>query len=121
MSKEAFDKLLGQLDSEDRENIYAMAAAYGLTFDDPSWIPFALTQVTLISLQEEIDHAADAIEKAADHALRKINTKAQTVGESAKTVLEAQAHVLTRIGQSLRALWSSPLKHRTQSPTYNNG
>ncbi|MBR8393957.1 hypothetical protein KDX11_31965 [Burkholderia cenocepacia] len=104
MSKEAFDKLLGQLDSEDRENIYAMAAAYGLTFDDPSWIPFALTQATLVTLQEEIEQAASAIGEAADHALRKINTKAQTVGESTKNVLEAQAHALTRIGQSLRAL-----------------
>lgn len=104
MSKEAFDRLLGQLDSEDRENIYAMAAAYGLTFDDPSWIPFALTQATLITLQEEIEQAARAIEEAADHALRKISTKAQTVGESTKTVLEAQAHALTRIGQALRAL-----------------
>lgn len=104
MSKEAFNKLLGQLDSEDRENIYAMAAAYGLSFDDPSWIPFALTQATLVTLREEIEQAANAIEEAADHALRKINAKAQTVGESTKAVLEAQAHVLTRIGQSLRAL-----------------
>lgn len=104
MSKEAFNKLLGQLDSEDRENIYAMAAAYGLDFDDPSWIPFALTQATLITLQEEIEQAASAIEEAADHALRKISAKAQTVGDSTKTVLEAQAHALTCIGQSLRAL-----------------
>jgi hypothetical protein len=113
MSREAFDKLLGQLDGEEREKIYAMAAAYGLDFGDPSWIPFALTQATLVTLREEINEAASAIEEAVDQALHKLDARAKTVEKSTRTVLEAQAHVLARIGQSLRALEASAVeKHK---------
>lgn len=44
MSKQAFDKMMAQLPPTDRERIHQAAMAYGLDFDSPEWIPFAVTQ-----------------------------------------------------------------------------
>lgn len=99
MGTEAFDRLLSRLDPDERERIHAMAVAYGLTFDDPSWIPFAITQTTLDELKAQVEDAADAIEKAADLALRKIGNSARVVSNQAQTVIEAQSIAV----QGLRA------------------
>lgn len=99
MSREAFDMLLARLASEDRERIREMAMAYGLTFDDPSWVPFAITQVTLDELKAQVEDAADEIKKAADLALRKIGNSARVVSNQAHTVIEAQSKAV----QELRA------------------
>lgn len=90
MGSEAFDQLLSRLDSEDRERIHEMAMAYGLTFDDPSWVPFAVTQMTLDVLKAEVDEAVDEIEKAADRALRRIGSNAQSVSSQVQIMAEAQ-------------------------------
>lgn len=94
MSGEAFDRLLSRLDSEDRQRILEMAMAYGLTFDDPSWVPFAITQVTLDELKAQVEAAADEIEKAADLALRKIGNSARVVSNQAQSVIEAQSRAV---------------------------
>lgn len=67
-----------------------MAMAYGLTFDDPSWVPFAVTQMTLDVLKAEVDEAVDEIEKAADRALRRIGSNAQSVSSQVQIMAEAQ-------------------------------
>ncbi|EIF28991.1 hypothetical protein BCh11DRAFT_04419 [Burkholderia sp. Ch1-1] len=94
MGSEAFDRLLSRLDTEDRERIHEMAMAYGLTFDDPSWVPFAITQVTMDELKAQVEDAADEIEKAADLALRKVGNSARVVSNQARTVIEAQSRAV---------------------------
>ncbi|MET3448796.1 hypothetical protein [Ralstonia sp. 1138] len=103
MSKQAFDQLLAQLEPQARENIYAMAAAYGLSFDDPAWVLFAVTRATLEELKAQIDLSAEAIEEAADNALRKVGADVQGVSEQARAVIAAQAKWLQTSHQALRA------------------
>ncbi|MBB2930477.1 hypothetical protein [Paraburkholderia silvatlantica] len=79
MSSKAFDELLSRLEPEDRDRIREMAIAYGLTFDDPSWIPFAITQMTLDELQDQVGDASAAMKEAADLALRRIGNSARNV------------------------------------------
>ncbi|WP_144158058.1 hypothetical protein [Paraburkholderia sp. BCC1885] len=104
MSKQAFDALLEELDEDERTNIYAAAAAFGLSFDDPSWVPFAITRVTLADLKQEADEIADEIEAAADRALNKIDTRVQAVSEQARNVIETQAKALGNIHRALETL-----------------
>src|ERR1700692_1258558 len=113
MSREAFDMLLSRLDSEDRERIREMAMAYGLTFDDPSWVPFAITQVTLDELKAQVEDAADEIEKAADLALRKIgNTR--VVSNQAHTVIEAQSKAVQGLRDTILDIErASAIEYRT--------
>ncbi len=70
MSKQAFDKLMGQLPEEDKKTIYATAAAYGLDFEAPEWIPFAISQHGLIAIQHAIDDLGVAIQTGSDYAIR---------------------------------------------------
>ncbi len=70
MSKQAFDKLMGQLPEEDKKAIYAAAAAYGLDFDSPEWIPFAITQHGLLAIQHAIEDLGAAVKEGSDHAIR---------------------------------------------------
>ncbi|HKU00270.1 MAG TPA: hypothetical protein VJS30_27620 [Paraburkholderia sp.] len=104
MSSEAFDRLLSRLNTEDRERIREMAMAYGLTFDDPSWVPFAITQMTLDELKAQVDEVAQEMENAADHALRKIGNKVQAVSAQVQAMTEAQSATSRRHQETLRAL-----------------
>lgn len=104
MGSEAFDLLLSRLDDEDRERIHEMAIAFGLTFDDPSWIPFAITQMTLDVLKEEVEEAADEIEKAADRALSRIGNKAQVISREVGTVIEAQSRIIRDLRETMREI-----------------
>jgi hypothetical protein len=114
MSREAFDMLLSRLDSEDRERIREMAMAYGLTFDDPSWVPFAITQVTLDELKAQVEDAADEIEKAADLALRKIGNSARVVSNQAHTVIEAQSKAVQGLRDTILDIErASAIEYRT--------
>ncbi|MFX1671568.1 hypothetical protein PWR63_04595 [Paraburkholderia sp. A2WS-5] len=111
MSGEAFDQLLSRLGTEDRERIHQMAMAYGLTFDDPSWVPFAITQMTLDQLKAQIEEVAQGIENAADHALRKIGNKAQAVTAQVQAITEAQSIAFKRHHDALRALEQESIAH----------
>jgi hypothetical protein len=104
MSSEAFDRLLSRLDTEDRERIHEMAMAYGLTFDDPSWVPFAITQMTLDELKAQVGEAVEEIESAADRALHKIGNKAQAVSGQVQAMTEAQSVAYSSHRDTLRAL-----------------
>jgi hypothetical protein len=101
MGSEAFDLLLSRLGYGDRERIHDMAIAYGLTFDDPSWVPFAITQVTLDELKAQVEDAAKAIEEAADLALRRIGSRAREAGDQAQTMIEAQSAAVTNLRDAI--------------------
>lgn len=101
MSSEAFDLLLSRLDREDRERIRETAIAYGLSFDDPSWVPFAITQMTLNELKAQVEEAANAIEQAADLALRKIGNSARVVSNQAQSVIEAQSKAVLGLRETI--------------------
>ncbi|AOJ87572.1 hypothetical protein WS87_13275 [Burkholderia sp. MSMB0856] len=101
MSSEAFDLLLSRLDPDDRERIREMAIAYGLTFDDPSWIPFAITQMTLDELKAQIKDATTAIEDAADLALRKIGNRAREASHQAQAVIDAQSKAVLGLRETM--------------------
>ncbi|CAG4920963.1 hypothetical protein R54767_04766 [Paraburkholderia gardini] len=114
MGSEAFDMLLSRLDSEDRERIREMAMAYGLTFDDPSWVPFAITQVTLDELKAQVEDAADEMEKAADLALRRIGNSARVVSNQAYTVIEAQSRAVQGLRDAMLDIErASAVEYRT--------
>lgn len=104
MSSEAFDQLLSRIDDEDRERIHEMAIAYGLSFDDPSWVPFAITQMTLDELKVQTADAAKEIGQAADRALRKIGNSAQSVSAQVQLMAEAQSATLKSHQDTLDAL-----------------
>lgn len=91
MSLEAFDRLLARLDAGERERIHAMAIAYGLNFDDPSWVPFAITQMTLDTLKAQVEQAADELEKTADRVLNRIGSEALAVSAQVQTMTEAHS------------------------------
>lgn len=91
MGSEAFDRMMERLDSEDREHIHQMAISYGLNFDDPSWVPFAITQMTLFEMEDLSADTVKEIEKATDRALNRIGSKAQEVSREARKVIEEQA------------------------------
>ncbi|HEM7879386.1 hypothetical protein LGM58_22600 [Burkholderia contaminans] len=101
MSSEAFDLLLSRLDPDDRERIREMAIAYGLTFDDPSWVPFAITQTTLDELKTQVDDAAKAIEDAADLALRKIGNGARDASNQAQAVINSQSKAVLGLRETM--------------------
>ena len=104
MSGAAFDRLLSRLDPEERKRIHEMAIAYGLSFDDPSWVPFAITQMTLDELKVQVEEVAQEIENAADHTLRKIGNKVQAVSAQVQAMAEAQSAASRRHQEILRAL-----------------
>ncbi|KWH23388.1 hypothetical protein WL99_26240 [Burkholderia cepacia] len=101
MSSAAFDRLLSRLDHADRERIHEMAIAYGLTFDDPSWVPFAITQMTLDELKAQAEDTAKAIEEASDLALRKIGNSARVVSNQAQSVIEAQSKAVLSLRETI--------------------
>ena len=101
MSSEAFDLLLSRLEPDDRERIREMAIAYGLTFDDPSWIPFAITQMTLDELKAQVEDAAKAIEDTADLALRKIGNSARDASNQAQTVIDTQSKAVLGLREAM--------------------
>ncbi|MFX1716146.1 hypothetical protein [Paraburkholderia sp. A1RO-5L] len=103
MSSAAFDQLLSRLEAEERERIHEMAIAYGLSFDDPSWVPFAITQMTLGELKAQLGEMAVEIENAADHALRKIGNKMQAVSAQVQAMAETQSAASRRHQEILRA------------------
>lgn len=70
MSKQAFDKIMSQLPEEDKKNIYAVAAAYGLDFDSPEWIPFAISQHGLIAIQHAIGDLGQAVKEGSAFAIK---------------------------------------------------
>lgn len=104
MSSEAFDRLLSRIDDEERERIHEMAIAYGLSFDDPSWVPFAITRVTLDELRTQTADAAKEIGQATDRALRKIGSSAQSVSAQVQAMAEAQSAALKGHQDTLKAL-----------------
>lgn len=81
MSKQAFEKVMSQLPEEDKKNIYAVAAAYGLDFDSPEWIPFAVSQHGLVAIQRAIVELGTAIKEGSDYA----------IAEAMKAFAEAKA------------------------------
>ncbi|HDR9880346.1 TPA: hypothetical protein QDE50_25240 [Burkholderia cenocepacia] len=101
MSSAAFDLLLSRLEPDDRERIREMAIAYGLTFDDPSWIPFAITQMTLDELKAQVEDVAKAIEDAADLALRKIGSSARDASNQAQAVIDAQSRAVLGLRETM--------------------
>ncbi|CAM2194913.1 conserved protein of unknown function [Paraburkholderia kururiensis] len=101
MSSAAFDRLLSRLDHEDRQRIHEMAIAYGLTFDDPSWVPFAVTQMTLDELKAQVEDTVKAIGDAADLALRKIGNSARVVSNQAQSVTEAQSQAVLGLRKTI--------------------
>lgn len=104
MSSEAFDRLLSRIDDEERERIHEMAIAYGLSFDDPSWVPFAITRMTLDELRTQTADAAKEIGQAADRALRRIGNSAQSVSAQVQVMAEAQSAALKCHQDTLKAL-----------------
>ena len=75
----------------ERERIREMVVVYVLGFDNPPWVPFAITQVTLHELKAQVEEAAHEMQKAADLALRRIGNSARVVSSQAPTVIEAQS------------------------------
>ncbi|WP_321891841.1 hypothetical protein [Paraburkholderia tropica] len=103
MSLEAFDLLLSRLDAGERERIHAMAIAYGLNFDDPSWVPFAITQMTLDTLKAQVEQAADELEKTADRVLNRIGSEALAVSAQVQTMTEAHSIAFTSHSKIMQA------------------
>ncbi|MEK6291171.1 MAG: hypothetical protein V4793_07230, partial [Paraburkholderia tropica] len=81
-----------------------MAIAFGLTFDDPSWVPFAITQATLDELKKQVDDAADAMEKAADVALRRIGSSARVACNQVQAAVEAQNAATGKMREAMLAI-----------------
>ncbi|WP_343675903.1 hypothetical protein [Paraburkholderia heleia] len=104
MGSEAFDRLMERLDSEDRERIHEMAISYGLTFDDPSWVPFAITQMTLFEMEDLSADTVKEIEKATDRALNSIGNKAQEVSREARKVIEEQTRAIEQLRATMREM-----------------
>lgn len=69
MSQQAFNRLMSQLPEEDKKKIYAAAAAYNLSWDDPEWIPFAISQHGLLSIQKATRELEDALKRGSAHAV----------------------------------------------------
>ncbi|PYE21309.1 hypothetical protein C7410_115152 [Paraburkholderia silvatlantica] len=101
MSSKAFDELLSRLEPEDRDRIREMAIAYGLTFDDPSWIPFAITQMTLDELQDQVGDASAAMKEAADLALRRIGNSARATCNQVQAVMETQSKAVEELRSAI--------------------
>ncbi len=97
MGSEAFDRMMERLDSEDREHIHQMAISYGLNFDDPSWVPFAITQMTLFEMEDLSADTVKAIEEATDRALNRVGNKVKEVGREASKIIEEQALAIERL------------------------
>lgn len=92
MSKQAFDKVMSQLPEEDKKNIYAVAAAYGLDFDSPEWIPFAVSQHGLVAIQRAIVELGAAIKEGSDYAIAEaMKALAEAKAAEMETLLEAAA------------------------------
>lgn len=70
MSQQAFEKLMAYLPAKDRENINAIGMAYGLDFRSPEWIPFAISQHGLLSIQQAIVAFNTAIQQGSDDAIK---------------------------------------------------
>lgn len=85
MSKQAFEKLMTQLPHEDKKNIYAVAAAYGLDFEAPEWIPFAVSQHGLLSIQRAIVDLNTAVTEGSNFAIGQA-MKALTAAKEAELV-----------------------------------
>ena len=60
---------MAQLPEEDKKGIYAAAAAYGLDFDSPEWIPFAISQHGLLAIQHAIEALGAAVKEGSDYAI----------------------------------------------------
>ncbi len=99
MSKQAFDKLMGQLPDEDKKAIYAAAAAYGLDFDSPEWIPFAVSQHGLLAIQHAIEDLGAAIKEGSDHAIREAMKAIHVAKDAELSEVEKAA---AEIGAGLR-------------------
>lgn len=69
MSQQAFEKLMAYLPAKDRENITAIGMAYGLDFKSPEWIPFAISQHGLLSIQNGIIAFHDAVKQGSTSAI----------------------------------------------------
>jgi hypothetical protein len=70
MSQQAFNKLMEYLPKEDREKINAVGMAYGLDFKSPEWIPFAISQHGLLSIQKAIVTVNEAIKQGSAVAVQ---------------------------------------------------
>lgn len=100
MSKQAFEKVMSQLSEEDKKNIYAVAAAYGLDFDSPEWIPFAVSQHGLVAIQRAIVELGTAIKEGSDYA----------IAEAMKTLAEAKAAELETLQAAAAASQASVME-----------
>lgn len=85
MSSQAFEKLMTQLSQEDQKNIYAVAASYGLDFKAPEWIPFAVSQHGLLSIQRAIVDLNTAVIDGSNFAIGQA-MKALTAAKEAELV-----------------------------------
>lgn len=93
MSKQAFEKLLSELSQEDKTKIYAAAVAYGLDFESPEWIPFAISQHGLLSIEQAIVDLRAAVTESSNFAIKQI-MKALTVAKDVELAkLQAAAAV----------------------------
>ncbi|OZB69356.1 MULTISPECIES: hypothetical protein [Betaproteobacteria] len=99
MSKQAFDKLMGQLPDEDKKAIYAAAAAYGLDFESPEWIPFAISQHGLLAIQHAIEDLGAAVKEGSDHAIRQAMKAIHAAKDAELSEVEKAA---AEIGAGLR-------------------
>lgn len=89
MSKQAFDKIMSQLPEEDKKNIYAVAAAYGLDFDSPEWIPFAISQHGLIAIQHAIGDLGQAVKEGSAFAIKQAMQALASVKDAELEKLQA--------------------------------
>ena len=85
MSKQAFEKLMTQLSDDEKKNIYAITAAYGLDFESPEWIPFAVSQHGLLSIQRAIVDLNTAVIDGSNFAIGQA-MKALTAAKEAELV-----------------------------------
>jgi hypothetical protein len=85
MSRQAFDKMLSLLPDGDRANILAVAATYGLDFNAPEWIPFAVSQHGLLSIQRAIVDLSTALTEGSNFAIAQA-MKALTEAKNAELV-----------------------------------
>lgn len=96
--------MIERLDSEDRGHIHQVAISYGLNFDDPSWVPFAITQMTLFEMEDLSADTVKEIEKATDRSLNRIGSKAQEVSREARKVIEEQVRAIEQLRATMREI-----------------
>lgn len=96
MSKQAFAHLMEQLSDDDRTKVYALAATYEIKLDDPMWVPFALTQASLIAVKNAIAEMHQASAATVDLGVQKINRAADDQADNLRQKSEDMATVIRK-------------------------